>query len=83
MILLLLLRCSIEIYYIKNTSLALRHPGLRRMWPPPLNPEYMEAAATELPVQVLASLAFLVNSYAFFNTLLKCSSECLTFSQYI
>lgn len=30
-------RCSIKVYYIKNTSLGLKHSGLKPMGPPPLN----------------------------------------------
>lgn len=64
-------RCSTEVYYVKNTSLGLRCPGLKPLWPRPLNPEHTETVATELRTQVLACLALLANSYAPFNTLLK------------
>lgn len=44
-------RCSINVYYIKNTSVGLRHSGLRPVWPSPLNPEHMTAAGAELPIR--------------------------------
>lgn len=55
-------RCSIKVYYVKNTSLGLRHSQLRPVSPPPLNPEHTEATGAELPIQVLAYLALLANS---------------------
>lgn len=55
-------RCSIKVYYVKNTSLGLRHSPLRPVWPPPLNPEHTEATGAELPVQVWAYLALLADS---------------------
>lgn len=58
-------RCSRKLYFLKNTSLCLRHSRLRPVGPPPLNPGHMEAAGAELPIQG-------ANSYAPFKTLLKC-----------
>lgn len=42
-------RCSINVYYIKNTSVGLRHSGLKPEWL--LSPEHMAAAGAELPIR--------------------------------
>lgn len=51
--------------------MGLRHSELRLEWPPPLNPEHVEAAAAKLPAHVLTYLAMLANSCAPFKTPLK------------
>lgn len=39
-------RCSIKVYYIKNTSLGLRHSGLKPMGTPPLNLEHTKSSSS-------------------------------------